>query len=202
MKNLVLFFTICAVSFFSCKRGTQDTGREYASQMYVSDAYEPLTQVVDRKYGDDFSSNLHNPHGMNMRLPAKNTIKRNAYNPSKDLIDEQPSLYHFHKDSFELAGRVLVNPIDSSAQVLEEGKVLYTRYCLHCHGETGQGDGPVGQLYKGVPSYSKGRVKEDKPGHIFHTITFGRNRMWPHASQLSVEERWKVVHYVQTLQNQ
>jgi len=202
MKNSLLFLLAFSLILASCKRGTEDTGKEYASQMYVSDAYEPLTQVVDKKYGDDYSSNPNNPNGMNMRVPAKNTIKRTAYSPAKESLDEMPSIYHIHKDSFELAGRILVNPIDSSAEVLEQGKVLYNRYCQHCHGETGQGDGLVGQVYKGVPSYSKGRVKEDKAGQIFHTITFGRNRMWSHASQVSVEDRWKIVHYVQALQNQ
>ena len=37
-------------------------------------------------------------------------------------------------------------------------------------------------------------------GKIFHTITFGKNLMGSHASQLNHEERWKIVHYVQTLQ--
>ena len=30
-------------------------------------------------------------------------------------------------------------------------------------------------------------------GHIFHSITYGLNAMGPHASQLSEEERWKIV---------
>ena len=38
-------------------------------------------------------------------------------------------------------------------------------------------------------------------GHIFHSITYGLNAMGPHASQLSEEERWKIVLYVQELQN-
>ncbi len=202
MKNIYFLFAILSILIFSCSRGKEDTGREYASQMYVSDAYEPLTQVVDKKYGDDYSSNPNNPHNMNMRVPAKNTIRRNGYNPLKESLDEEPNIYHLHKDSFELAGRTIKNPIDSTPAVLADGKVLYERYCQHCHGETGQGDGLVGEMYKGVPSYSKGRVAEDKAGHIFHTITFGRNRMWPHASQVSVEDRWKIVHYVQQLQKQ
>lgn len=203
MKNLAFFLAFSTVVILaSCSRGTDKPGREYASQMYHSDAYEPLTQIVDKEHGDDYNSNPYNPHNMNMRLPAKNTIKRNAYSPATELLEEEPAIYHLHKDSFDLAGRVLVNPIDSTPQVLEQGKVLYGRYCQHCHGETGQGDGLVGAKYKGVPSYSKGRVKEDKAGHIFHTITYGRNRMWPHASQITVEERWKIVHYVQALQNQ
>ena len=37
-------------------------------------------------------------------------------------------------------------------------------------------------------------------GHIFHVITYGKGRMWPHASQVNPEERWKIVHYVHRLQ--
>ena len=43
-------------------------------------------------------------------------------------------------------------------------------------------------------------MKELKPGHIFHAITFGFNAMGPHASQLSRDERWKIVNYVHELQ--
>ena len=35
---------------------------------------------------------------------------------------------------------------------------------------------------------------------MFHTITYGKNLMGSHASQLNNEERWKVIRYVQTLQ--
>jgi mono/diheme cytochrome c family protein len=195
----VLFLVILATS---CSRGTQDTGREYAPQMYHSEAYEPLSQITDKKHGDEYNSNPNNPYNMTMRMPPKNTIKRVSNSGTLKPQEDVPNAYHIHKDSFELAGKVLVNPIDSTPEVLADGKVLYGRYCQHCHGETGQGDGLVGEKYKGVPSYSKGRVKEDKAGHIFHTITFGRNRMWPHASQVSVNDRWKIVHYVQALQKQ
>ncbi len=203
MKKL---FYIVPVAFLfllaSCGRGTQDPGHEYASQMYHSDSYEPLSQITDKGAGDNYNSNPNNPYGMTMRVPAKHTIKRNAYTPLKEATDETPFVYHLPKDSFELAGRTLVNPLDSTEQVVAEGKMLYGRYCQHCHGETGQGDGLVGEKYLGVPSYSKGKVKEDKAGHIFHVITYGKGRMWPHATQVSVEDRWKIVHYVQVLQKQ
>jgi hypothetical protein len=39
-----------------------------------------------------------------------------------------------------------------------------------------------------------------KPGHLFHAITYGLNAMGPHASQLTEDERWKIVLYVQELQ--
>ncbi len=195
-------FFLSLLGLFSCKKNYNNPGMEYAPEMYHSEAYEPLTQITD-KNNEEYNSNPNNPNGMNMRLPVKGTIKISNFNAKfGDKTVNDLMIYHINKDSFELSGRVLKNPIEKSDAILAEGKVLYGRYCQHCHGETGQGDGSVGKVYKGVPAYNKGRVQLDTEGHIFHTITFGRNRMWPHASQVSVVDRWKIVHYVQTLQTQ
>ena len=110
--------------------------------------------------------------------------------------------YRIPKDSFALAERVLVNPLDSTETVVSEGKVLYTRFCNHCHGEDGQVAGKVGEVYLGVPTYASAAIKDKKEGHVYHVIANGKGRMTSHASQLSVEERWKIVRYVQILQKQ
>ena len=44
--------------------------------------------------------------------------------------------------------------------------------------------------------------KDLTDGKIYHTITYGVNAMGSYASQLSPEERWKVVQYVHQLQKQ
>ena len=75
-------------------------------------------------------------------------------------------------------------------------------YCVHCHGKKGQGDGtvPTNCQYPSPPSYSEGL--NDLPGEkIFHTLNYGKNLMGSHASQMTKTERWKVILYVQTLQN-
>lgn len=179
-------------------------GLEYAPQMYHSTAYEPLTQITDEDAGawltsqeegpaEFYNSNPYNPNQMTMRMPAPGTVSRNkaGYLP-----------YRIHKDSLAYAARVLKNPLDSTAAVIEAGAALYKRYCWHCHGDTGQGDGPVGVVYKGVISYTSAAVKNAPEGHIFHVITHGKGRMQPHASIVSPEDRWKIVRYVQTLQRQ
>ena len=65
-------------------------------------------------------------------------------------------------------------------------------------------------VYSAVPHYNDGKMLrrpecsnecELKAGHIFHSLTYGLNAMGPHSSQLSEEERWKIVLYVQELQN-
>jgi hypothetical protein len=183
-----------SIGLTSCN-DTEKTGWEFAPNMYNSRAYESQTQ---------FRKNEINPHGMNMRLPVEGTVARRNFNTA--IIQEDGSvindlmIYNLHKDSLDWAAVNLSNPIPWSEKVEDEGKVLYERNCMHCHGEKGAGDGKVGAVYKGVPNYSSDALSTVSGGHIFHVITFGKGRMWPHAAQVTPEERWKIVHYVQRLQ--
>jgi mono/diheme cytochrome c family protein len=109
-------------------------------------------------------------------------------------------VYNIPKDSIGIAERTLTNPIPETEISLAQGKVLYTQYCLHCHGDEGKGNGTVGVVYKGVPSYSADAYKYMNDGHVYHVITHGKGRMWPHGSQITPEDRWKIVQYVHKLQ--
>ena len=202
---LICFGTVVLVS---CKPGEDSPGTEYAPNMYHAVSYEPLTQITDKEqgawvssdddeYGEYFNSNPNNPFGMTMRKPVDNTVRR----------DENGMLpYRLHKDSVELASRIMKNPLPDSEEVIAEGQVLYTKYCTHCHGANGGGSmdetAKVGAVYQGVPSYSAGATSQLSEGHIFHVITHGIRRMGAHASQVQQEDRWKIVRYVQTLQKQ
>jgi mono/diheme cytochrome c family protein len=199
-------FLILGAAFSSCvdqkkfeNIGTHEKPNvEYAPNMYYSVAYEPLSQITDteaglfvsssgrKDTGEYYNSNPYNPHQMNMRVPAPRTVKFNdAFLP-----------YRIPKDSLEYAAKTLVNPLKIDDKTLEDGKVLYVKFCAHCHGETGQGDGPVNNALKGVANLTTGSVKDATPGHIFHVITWGKGRMGAHDSQLNQEERWKIVSYV------
>jgi mono/diheme cytochrome c family protein len=201
LVNIFLVFTL-SLMLLSCSADKDNPGVEYAPNMYHSTPYEPLSQITDKEigswldsnpddnHGEFYNSNPYNPYGMTMRDPVPNTVKRSSYLP-----------YRIPKDSLELAA-FIKNPLASTEDVLKEGKVLYTRYCIHCHGEKGMGDGLVGIAYKGVTAYNSRAVKNKSEGEIFHVITHGKGRMWAHGSQVSIENRWKIVKYVQTLQKQ
>jgi mono/diheme cytochrome c family protein len=201
LVNIFLVFTL-SLMLLSCSADKDNPGVEYAPNMYHSTPYEPLSQITDKEigswldsnpddnHGEFYNSNPYNPYGMTMRDPVPNTVKRSLYLP-----------YRIPKDSLELAA-LIKNPLASTEEVLKEGKVLYTRYCIHCHGEKGMGDGLVGIAYKGVIALNSRAVKNKSEGHIFHVITHGKGRMWAHGSQVSIENRWKIVKYVQTLQKQ
>lgn len=156
-------------------------GLEYAPQMYESLPYDPLRQV---------DANTVNPMGINERTPAVGTVPRGKLN----------YFNHVGKDSVGIAERVLRNPYRFTKANLEEGKVLYTRNCQHCHGEQGDGQGLVGAKFKGVPNYATGAYATMNEGHIYHVIQWGKGRMMPHGSQVNPEERWKIAMYVRVLQ--
>lgn len=217
-SNIFLAF-LTAVLLTSCGASGDRQGTEYAPNMYHSVAYEPYTQIVDKDagnwltsidYGDGhaefYNSNQWNPNAMNMRLPPANTVSRNKHGWLP---------YRLGKDSLAFAARSLKNPLDSSAAMISEGKILYDTYCDHCHGATGTGDGKVaagvtveepgmGQVqkgtYNGVANLKGDALKNISEGHIFHVITHGKGLMWPHGSQISAEDRWKISMYVKTLQ--
>jgi mono/diheme cytochrome c family protein len=188
-----------AVLATSCKRDPNNPGTEYAPQMYHSIAYEPLSQVSDFRHP-------YNEYGMNMRKPVAGTIARQfapgdpAY-MGRDRNTNSVMVYNLDPADINTSAATLRNPIEANEAILAEGQVLYNRYCAHCHGAEGDGQGKVAPVYKGIPNFGTGRYATLNEGHIFHTITYGQGRMWPHGSQVSPTERWKIVHWVQQLQN-
>ena len=174
------FLIFASALVYSCTPDPNDTGTQYAPQMYDDPAYEPLKQT---------ERNNVNPTGTNLRLPAAGSIPRGKL-----------SYYnHIPKEAAEEAGAKLRNPLKATPEAIEEGQVLYSRFCSPCHGAEGAGDGLVGQKFKGVANLTQGRYLELPQGHIYHVITHGRGRMMPHGTQVNPEERWKIAMYVKNV---
>ncbi len=194
----ICFCLLAVLLSGSCGRNYDDTGTAYAPDMYYSEAYEPYKQRADAK-------NPYNVWGNNLWYPVRGTISRRNYQTtfgSGDSAVTDLMVYNLGKEDIEVAERTLRNPVPLNDATLQEGQVLYSRYCQPCHGENGNGDGPVGKVYKGVPNYSVGQYKTMNSGHIFHVITYGKGRMWPHGTQINPADRWKIVHFVHQLQQQ
>ncbi len=188
MMKKFLLFAVITFSLTACvDKDPQDPGVEYASQMYHSLPYDPYSQIDPNSYNAD---------GLNMRLPVPGTVSRQQN--GEDLSIEMSLNYPFAKDSLEYAAKVLKNPLSmSDTSVMSQGKDLYIKYCQHCHGEAGDGQGPVAKKYGGVANLKS--VADKTEGHIYHVITMGKGRMWAHGSQILPKDRWKIVTYVNTL---
>lgn len=186
-----------SVGLASCSASGDYPGTEYAPQMYHSVPYEPLTQIKNEEEGmwlsnredgkgEFFNSNINNPNGMNMRDPVPNTVRRS-----------NNGILPYRLRVADLEGAALVeNPVELSDEVLAQGGQLYIQYCSACHGAAGEGDGKVGEVIGGVANLKGGAYLGLSDGHIFHVITHGKGRMGAHGSQMSIEKRWKIVHYV------
>ncbi|TFV93096.1 cytochrome c [Algoriphagus kandeliae] len=200
----ILGIALAGTFFVGCRAGEDNPGLEYAPQMYHSVPYEPLSQIKDEtqgswlsnredEKGEFFNSNVNNPYGMNMREPVEGTVPRNKH-----------GMLPYRLKAFELEQAGLVeNPLTVDDAILKEGEVLFNQYCSACHGKTGEGDGKVGEIIGGVANLKGGAYINLPEGHIFHVITKGKGRMGAHGSQITPENRWKIVSYVkQVIQKQ
>ena len=111
-----------------------------------------------------------------------------------------PFRYQRTAEDATRAGQELLDPAPGTPERRARGKVLYETFCLVCHGQNGEGDGPLVPRIPNPPSYSSERVRAFPPGQVYHVITLGTGRMPGYASQISPEQRWLIVGYVQILQ--
>lgn len=94
------------------------------------------------------------------------------------------------------------NPIPGDEASIVRGQELFALHCQMCHGQTGEGTGPIAAfLIRFKPANLTTEIVQSKSdGSIFMTITNGlEGRMPPLNENLTVSERWDVVNYVRTL---
>ena len=160
-------------------RDENSPGVEFMPDMYRSPSLEYYNvNVID---GDTLNTAM---------LPVKGSVARGFL----------PYAYTNTPEGFEAAQNNLHNPLAAAnrQQWEAEGEALYGKFCVHCHGASGAGDGKVGAKLPGPPpAYSS--IQGLTEGRIFHVITYGKGMMGPHNSLLNAEERWKLVTYVQKL---
>lgn len=210
---------VTGMIFVSCTSDQDSSGLEYMPDMYRSPAIEPY---VD--YGEvrgEVNENFKNH--MSALVPPKNTIPYLGTDTLDVLLNlpynrkPAPAFASTHgyfgwdfsknttPDFDYLEAAKDVNPLRLTAanaeQIFKKGKELFTANCQHCHGEKGDGQGPMvtSGAYAGVPNYTDKASLGD--GQIFYSIYYGRNAMGGHASMLSKKEIWTLVHYVRKFQN-
>lgn len=106
------------------------------------------------------------------------------------------------------ADSLLSSPLEGTAAQLREGRLGYQQFCLPCHGETGEGDGPVmnvdGQFPRRMPAtpavdLTTGTGPERSEGYVWGMIANGRGLM-PSYERIPRHRRWAIVEYVEHLQ--
>ena len=184
--SIIVFVLVAVSAIVSSCKDKRSRGLEYAPNMY-----EPIAYNSDQK-------NPNFADGKTAQTPPKGT------NP----IGFSRFDYAETREGYDAASANAVNPLENSKKNLVEGKQLYVAMCAPCHGVLGAGNGKIVELgkYPAPPSYANGAssrggaMKDLTDGKIYHTMQYGINLMGSYASQLSPQERWKVVMYVHELQ--
>jgi mono/diheme cytochrome c family protein len=174
-------FLLLGITLFSCDRRHNMRGYDFIPDMVYSKAYE---------------TNAENPNfrdSSTMRIPVPETVPRGFI----------PFRYTNDTASRIKAGNELINPFPATEDVIARGKLMFTTFCIHCHGKGGAGDGFLftSGLYPLQPKNLSGDAgRKLRDGEIFHTITLGIRSMGAHGSQIRPDDRWKLVRYIRKLQ--
>lgn len=174
---------LAGVILSSCDRQKNMRGYDFLPDMVYSQAY------------DTYSKNPNFKDSMTMRVPVYGTVPR-GFIPFRYTIDSASRV---------LAGKELLNPFLPTDDVIARGEIIFTTFCIGCHGALGKGDGQLysSGLYPLKPREISGDVASKlKDGEIYHTITLGFGPMGAHGAQIKPEDRWKLVLYVRELQKE
>ena len=198
------------ITLSSCKSDPNSPGLEYMPDMYRSSAIEPYVDYGHIRGRDNDSI----AHLQSAKTPPYGTAP--WYGSDEDVIKVMLPYRHAAPENAEKthalwgerqsalgrdAAKNDVNPIPYSDVAFAEGKDIYEKFCVQCHGAQGDGQGKIVQNGKisGVPNYAD--KKDVTEGEIFYTVTYGKGIMGQHRSLLDKRERWLVTMYVRGLQN-
>jgi mono/diheme cytochrome c family protein len=202
----------------SCTEDPDSAGLEYMPDMYRSPAIEPYVDYgeVRGRVNDDLKmkqSALTPPmntipfYGTNeeevlmmlpyMRKPSAAFASTHGLTAWEYSTSTEPD-FEYNQAAADM------NPLkltaDNSEAMFKKGKELYASNCMHCHGEKGDGNGPMvtSGAYAGVPDYKNLAIAE---GQMFYSIYYGKGMMGSHASMVDKKEIWTLVHYIKKFQN-
>ena len=203
-----------ALSLGSCSSDADSSGLEYMPDMYRSPAIEPYVDYGEIRGREQkelktrlsaltppkFTIPYFGTDSTEVKLMLPNLRKANiAFRETHGLFGFDFSL----QDEYALAANdknPLILSASNSEKILAKGKELYAAMCQHCHGEKGDGNGPMvtSGAYSGVPNYQN--VANLSDGQIYYSIYYGKGMMGAHNSLLSKKEIWTLVHYVRQFQ--
>jgi mono/diheme cytochrome c family protein len=146
----------------------------------------PMSHMLDQPRLDPQRGSHFFKDGHGMRQPVAGTIARGYLPLAVGSQDDAATL---------------TNPLPRTEKVLALGKQKFTERCAVCHGPLATGVGSLTAAYGAKPANLQSQQIRDYPdGKIYWVIVNGKNAMPSHAADLSVDQRWAIVHYIRALQ--
>lgn len=94
----------------------------------------------------------------------------------------------------------LTNPTATGEASVDNGKALFQKHCVPCHGEEAKGGGVMAKYFGEPPPLGDPSNQQLPDGFFYSAMRHGRGMMPGLAEALSPEERWHVVNYLRRLQ--
>jgi mono/diheme cytochrome c family protein len=190
-KILIISAVVASAGMLSCGKSKREPGKIYMPDMAYSRGYETYAERDSAAFTADPLNKGSKIYYDN--TPVTGTIKRGELFP-----------YDLRNDSngYVMSAQVK-NPIETmtEAEMKEAGR-LFNINCAICHGDKGQGNGPIANAGKigGIANLTLEAYVKMADGTMFHSLTYGKNNMGSYASQLDRKQRWMLVKYIRTLQ--
>ena len=110
---------------------------------------------------------------------------------------------YWTKHHITIGGKKDINPVKDTADNIDEGKSLFTSYCMVCHGLDGQNTGVpfATTISPQVPSLASNEVQSYTDGQLKWIIDNGISPSGMPASKgtLNDDEIWSIVLYLRHL---
>jgi cytochrome c len=137
-----------------------------------------------------FAANPLFDDGRAMRNPPEGTVPR-----------ERPTMRPEITTGRDRRGQIVgAIPIALTREVLLRGRTKFEIHCAVCHGLLGDGYSPVATQMSLRQPPNLHKLSNPGPGHVFQVVTEGYGLMASYAAELTPQERWAVVAYLQALQ--
>lgn len=215
IAKLFVMFTVGLTVMSSCVSDPDSSGLEYMPDMYRSPAVEPYVDYghIDGEEREELKTQQSAMRPPHRTIPyygtdsSKVALMLPYHREASSAANTTHGLYK--SDGWRLSDSLNTdyenakadkNPIRLTPEnvdgIMSEGKRIYESKCQHCHGEEGNGKGPMVEsgAYAGVPDYKT--LQDLGDGQIFYSIYYGKGAMGAHAMLIDKKEIWTLVHYV------
>ena len=171
------------------------------------DYYVPTTEQILASYDRDGSKTIDPVEAKSLVFGSRHAFSVADRNDDDVLdaaeIGAATKLYRYRNgDAY-----VTENPLPVTREVLERGRERFQIYCATCHGRSAKGGivakrwpAPVPDLVEHPDEATRARLIGLPFGELFETITRGKATMPGYGSQIHVEDRWAIAHYLKALQ--
>src|ERR1017187_1613774 len=147
--SALVMAAVVAFALTSCSNAPNSPGYEFTPDMYRSPFLKYYNTFVLN--GDTLQSAM---------APVAGTIARGC------MPSIPPGI------TYEKAETYFKNPVPYSDSAMAEGEIIYGKFCVHCHGDAGEGNGKVSLKLPGAPPSFTGTIKNLSEGKMSAILAY------------------------------